>query len=531
MRPLLAVLMLVLSAATQAQPYPNRPVKFVVPFPPGGNLDFVARTVQPKFAEFLGQPVVIENKAGAAGIVGAEYAARQPADGYTIFLGNTGTIGLNPSTYAKLPYDPLKDFAAVGQTTSNALLAVIHPSVPANSLQEFIAYAKASPGKLNCGVAGSGSLLHFASEMLKGQAGIDMQLVFYKGSGPLVTDMLGGQVQILLDAPPVTMSYVKAGRLKAIAVTGAKRLAALPDVPTFEEAGLKGFDASGWQGVLGARRHSGRRGRGALRRAPESPRAARGARAVRDARPGRRAIDARAVRGSHPGRDREMGPDCEERQHQSGVTTMEQAAFRSQLGSDGFNEIEMRSMGPNVYNPPHSHAFEVRALMLTGELTLALGGPAAHVRAGRDLRDGGGLRAHRVVRPGGRELPRRAQTSRRRLIAIDWGTTGFRAYRLSGDGAVAESRSASKGILAVPPGGFPAVLEEEVGDWIAAGDGTDRDGRHGREPPGLAGGAVRGVPGRVRRDRGGDARRALGRAARLDRSRAWRVATARRCPT
>ena len=194
--------------------------------------------------------MIVENKGGAAGIVGAEYAARQPADGYTIFLGNTGTIGLNPSTYAKLPYDPLKDFAAVGQTTSNALLAVVHPAVPANSLQEFIVYAKANPGKVNCGVAGSGSLLHFASEMLKGQAGLDMQLVFYKGSGPLVTDLLGGQVQILLDAPPVSMSYVKAGRLKALAVTGAKRLAALPDVPTFDEAGLKGFDASGWQGVL-----------------------------------------------------------------------------------------------------------------------------------------------------------------------------------------------------------------------------------------------------------------------------------------
>jgi tripartite-type tricarboxylate transporter receptor subunit TctC len=250
MKALLAAALLALSTAASAQTYPNRPVKFVVPFPPGGNLDFVARTIQPKFAEFLGQPVVIENKSGAAGIVGAEYAARQPADGYTIFLGNTGTIGLNPSTYTKLPYDPLKDFAAVGQTTSNALLAVVHPSVPANSLQEFIAYAKANPGKVNCGVAGSGSLLHFASEMLKGQAGIDMQLVFYKGSGPLVTDMLGGQVQILLDAPPVTMSHVKAGKLRPLAVTGARRLAALPDVPTFAEAGLKGFDASGWQGVL-----------------------------------------------------------------------------------------------------------------------------------------------------------------------------------------------------------------------------------------------------------------------------------------
>jgi tripartite-type tricarboxylate transporter receptor subunit TctC len=144
----------------------------------------------------------------------------------------------------------LKDFTAVGITSTNAVLAVIHPSVPANTLQEFIVYAKANPGKIAAGVAGSGSLLHFATEMLKAQAGIDMLVVPYKASGPAATDLLGGQIQLLIDAPPVTMAFVKSGRMRAIAVSGKTRLAALPDTPTFDEAGLKGYDASGWQGVL-----------------------------------------------------------------------------------------------------------------------------------------------------------------------------------------------------------------------------------------------------------------------------------------
>ena len=236
-------------APAQAQIYPNRAIKFVVPFPPGGNLDFIARTIQAKLAESLGQPVVIENKGGAGGIIGADYAAKQPADGYTIFLGNTGTLGIYPSVYPQLPYDPVKDFAGVGMTSTNALLAVIHPSVPANNLREFVAYAKANPGKVSAGVAGSGSSLHFATEMLKAQAGIDMLVVPYKGSGPAITDLLGGHVQLVIDAPTVSMEQIKAGKLKAIAVTGKSRLAVLPDVPTFDEAGVSGVDASGWQGI------------------------------------------------------------------------------------------------------------------------------------------------------------------------------------------------------------------------------------------------------------------------------------------
>ena len=241
----------VLAGAAHGQGgYPNRPIKFVVPFPPGGNLDFVARTLQPKMQDVLGQPVVIDNKGGAAGMIGLEYAAKQPGDGYTIVLGNTGTIAINVSVYSKVPYDPVKDFVPIGQTTSNALLCAISASVPANTLQEFIAYAKANPGKLNFAVAGNGSAPHFGSEMFKRAAGLDIPVVFYKGSGPAVTDLLGGQVQIIIDAAPVTMNYIKAGRLKALAVTGKQRLASLPEIPTFEQAGVQGVDAGGFQGVL-----------------------------------------------------------------------------------------------------------------------------------------------------------------------------------------------------------------------------------------------------------------------------------------
>jgi len=240
---------LLLSLSAQAQPYPNKPIKFVVPFPPGGNLDFVARNLQPKMQEVLGQPVLIDNKGGNAGMIGLEFASKQPGDGYTIVLGNTGTIAINQSVYPKMPYDAVKDFVPIGITTTNALMATIAGNVPANNLKEFIAYAKANPGKLNFAISGAGSGPHFGAEMFKRAAGLDIPIVFYKGSGPALTDLLGGQVQIQMDAPSVTMAQVKAGKLKAIAVTGKTRLASLPDVPTFEQGGLS-VDASGFQGVL-----------------------------------------------------------------------------------------------------------------------------------------------------------------------------------------------------------------------------------------------------------------------------------------
>ena len=243
------VLGLLFSLAVQAQTYPYKPIKFVVPFPPGGNLDFVARNLQPKMQEVLGQPVVIDNKGGNAGMIGLEFASKQPGDGYTIVLGNTGTIAINQSVYPKMNYDAVKDFVPIGITTTNALLATIAGNVPANNIREFVAYAKANPGKLNFAISGAGSGPHFGAEMFKRSAGLDIPVIFYKGSGPVMVDLLGGQVQITMDAASVTITQVKAGKLKAIAVTGKARLASLPDVPTFEQAGFS-VDASGFQGVL-----------------------------------------------------------------------------------------------------------------------------------------------------------------------------------------------------------------------------------------------------------------------------------------
>ena len=247
---LLAVAAAGVSSAAQAQAYPNRPIKFIIPFPPGGGLDHTARTIQIKMQEVLSQPLVIENKAGAAGIVGAEYAKNQPADGYTIFLGNTGTMGLYPALYEKLPYDARKDFAPVGQLISNTLVAVINAQVPAATLGEFIAWAKRNPGKVSYASGGSGAITHLAGEMLKAQAGIDMLHVPYKGSAPAVTDLIGGQVHLLIDVAAVSQQHVKSGKLKALAVTSARRNAGFPDLPTFDESGLKGFQATGWQGIL-----------------------------------------------------------------------------------------------------------------------------------------------------------------------------------------------------------------------------------------------------------------------------------------
>ena len=243
---------LAFGAASQvwAQPWPNRPIRFIIPFPPGGGLDHTARSIQPKLQELLGQPLVIENKAGAAGIVGAEFAKNQAPDGYTVFLGNTGTMGLYPALYQKLPYDALKDFAPVGQLISNTLVAVTGAQVPANTLPEFIAWAKANPGKVSYASGGSGAITHLAGEMLKSQTGIDMLHVPYKGSAPAVTDLLGGQVHLLIDVAAVSLQHVKAGKLKALAVTSSKRNAAFPDLPTFDEAGIKGYQAIGWQGLL-----------------------------------------------------------------------------------------------------------------------------------------------------------------------------------------------------------------------------------------------------------------------------------------
>ena len=244
-----AACMLIASTFAHAQ-YPNRPIKFIVPFPPGGGLDVTARTIQQKLSDALGVPIVVENRAGAAGTIGADSVAKGPADGYTILLGNIGTMALYPATYDKVSYNTMKDLIPVTQLIANSLVAVIPAANPAKTIPEFVQYVRTNPGKVSYASGGSGAITHLAGEMLKGQAGIDMLHVPYKGSAPAVTDLLGGQVHLLIDVLAVTQGHIKSGKLRAIGVTGSARLPALPDVPTFEEAGLRGYNATGWQGIF-----------------------------------------------------------------------------------------------------------------------------------------------------------------------------------------------------------------------------------------------------------------------------------------
>jgi len=234
-----------------AQGYPSRPVRLVVPFPPGGAVDFFARVVANPLTETLGQPVVIENKAGASGMIGAELVAKAPADGYTLLLGNIASLAINVGIYPKMPYDPVKDFTPIIRTVDVNYVMVVHPSVPAGTVNELVAYAKANPGKVAYGSAGSGSLPHLATELMKALTGTDMIHVPYKGGGPMVTDLLGGSVQVVIGDQANLMPHVTAGKLRALAVGSPKRSANYPEIPTFAEAGLPGFEATAWQGLVG----------------------------------------------------------------------------------------------------------------------------------------------------------------------------------------------------------------------------------------------------------------------------------------
>ena len=246
----LALLCLMLFATTATAQYPNRAIRFIIPFPPGGGLDITARTIQQKLSDTLGVPLVIENKGGAAGTIGADFVAKAAPDGYTILLGNIGTMALYPATYDRVLYNTINDLAPVAQLISNSLVAVIPSTIPAKTLPEYIAWVKQSGGRHQYASGGSGAITHLAGEMLKAQAGIDMLHVPYKGSAPAVTDLLGGQVELLIDVLAVSQPHIRSGKLRALGVTGSARLPALPDVPTFDEAGLKGFSATGWQGVF-----------------------------------------------------------------------------------------------------------------------------------------------------------------------------------------------------------------------------------------------------------------------------------------
>jgi tripartite-type tricarboxylate transporter receptor subunit TctC len=246
----LAALVLAAPALAQAQGYPAKPIHFIVPYPAGGPLDTVARLLGQKVSERVGQPVVVENKPGAGGNIGADLVAKSPPDGYTILMGAVATHAINPTLYANIPYDPVKDFAPVTQVASTPNVLVVNPSVPVSSVKEFIAYAKAHPGTLNFGSGSTGSAGHLAGELFKAMAGVQMVHVPYKGAGPAMQDLIGGQIQLMFDNLASSMGQIRAGKVKALAVTTARRSSLAPALPTIAESGLPGFDISTWFGVF-----------------------------------------------------------------------------------------------------------------------------------------------------------------------------------------------------------------------------------------------------------------------------------------
>ena len=238
------------AACAYAQVYPDKPVRLVVGYPPGGGTDVVARLMAPKLSEYLGQPVLIENRPGATGITAAAYVAKSPPDGYILTMGHVAVHAIVPSVFAKLPYDTAKDFMPITLAASVPHFVVVTPSLPVKSILELIALAKAQPGKLSFPSAGNASTPHLAGEMFKTMAGVDMVHVPYKGSGQSMQDLLAGQHQAAFDTVPAAAPYVRAGRLRALAVTSAKRLADFPDLPTVEEAGLPGYQMTTWYGIF-----------------------------------------------------------------------------------------------------------------------------------------------------------------------------------------------------------------------------------------------------------------------------------------
>ena len=233
-----------------AQTFPSRPIRLIVPFAAGGGNDNVARLVGKRLADSLGQPLVIDNRPGAGGVLGAELAAKAAPDGYTLFLGGVGSHAVNPNLHERLPYDPIRDFAPVALLASAPLILVAHPSVPVNTFAEFVAYARSKPGRLNYASNGNGSSSQLAAVMFDSMAGVDMVHVPYKGLSPALTDLLSGQVQVMSSSVVAMLPHIKAGKLKGLAVTGSRRLPAMPYLPTIAESGLPGYEASSWYGIL-----------------------------------------------------------------------------------------------------------------------------------------------------------------------------------------------------------------------------------------------------------------------------------------
>jgi tripartite-type tricarboxylate transporter receptor subunit TctC len=238
------------SPSSAQQAYPTKPIRMICPFPPGGTTDVVARLVAQKLTEAWKEQVIVDNRTGAGGIIGTELAAKAPADGYTVLLGSITTHAVNPALYKKLNFDPVKDFTPVSLVVSSPQLLAVHPSVPAKSVKDLIALAKAKPGQLNYASAGVGTSPHLTFELFKSMAGIEAVHVPYKGTGPAITELIGGQVQMMITGVVALMPHVKSGKLRGLGVTSAKRVAALPDLPTVAESGVPKFDVSSWFGVF-----------------------------------------------------------------------------------------------------------------------------------------------------------------------------------------------------------------------------------------------------------------------------------------
>jgi tripartite-type tricarboxylate transporter receptor subunit TctC len=246
----LALCIAVLCGSAAAQDFPTKPVRIVVPWPPAGNVDITARTVAPAFGEALGQQMVVENRAGAGGRIGTEAVAKAPADGYTLLLGSSGTVTAGPAVWKNLGFDPLRDFVAVGPIQSVPMVLTVAPKTQLSSYAEYAAFAKAHPGQLSIASAGNGSSNHLAIELLMRQANLNLLHIPYKGSGPALTDLIGSQVQSMMDQLTASIGHIREGRIRPLAISSLKRSSQLPDVPTFDEAGVKGYEAATFTGIF-----------------------------------------------------------------------------------------------------------------------------------------------------------------------------------------------------------------------------------------------------------------------------------------
>ena len=238
-----------LPSSVSAQPYPSKPIRLICPYAPGGATDIISRAVAIELSKTLGQPVNVDNRPGAGANLGSEMAARSAPDGYTLLTSASSLHGITPFLYKKLTYDPNKDLAPVIVLAGFANVLVVNPAVPANSVKELISLAKAQPGKLTCASSGSGSTIHMSCEMFKHMLGLDITHVPYKGSGPAVTDLMGGQVNMMFDNIPSSITHIRSGKLRALATTGARRAASLPELPTIAESGVPGYESTAWFGI------------------------------------------------------------------------------------------------------------------------------------------------------------------------------------------------------------------------------------------------------------------------------------------